>query len=180
VPPSQDWVADLARFLREVGVEGGLAEQTLARLLEAGATERQLRTTSTAEELKGMGILLGPRCVCVLERVPSRPLSPPSPPPAPRPPLLSEGAAMPPALLCRPPAPASYHVASPPLSGGTWEGGCGPPPFAGPRRRLCTARIQVAIHLPVAGGKPTTSSLSLAHDFVTIAAPAAPPPFGRP
>ncbi len=65
-------------------MEGGLAEQTLARLLEAGATERQLRTTSTAEELKGMGILLGPRCVCVLERV--RPLSPPSPPPAPPPP----------------------------------------------------------------------------------------------
>ena len=62
---SRDWLASLARFMREVGVEGGLAEQTLARLLEVGATERQLRTTVTAEELKGIGLLLGPRSACV-------------------------------------------------------------------------------------------------------------------
>ena len=56
-----DWLAGLARFLPEVGIEAGLAAETVTRLREAGATEEQLRTSATAEDLKAMGILLGPR-----------------------------------------------------------------------------------------------------------------------
>ena len=54
-------MAGLARFLPEVGIEAGLAAETVTRLREAGATEEQLRTSATAEDLKAMGILLGPR-----------------------------------------------------------------------------------------------------------------------
>jgi hypothetical protein len=56
-----DWVAGLSRFLDEAGISGGLVEETVLKLRAAGTTEQQLRTTATAEELRDMGILLGPR-----------------------------------------------------------------------------------------------------------------------
>ena len=67
---TQGWLAGLLRFLYDVGVSRELGEQTLGRLRAAGVTEERLRATVTAEELRGMGILLGPRsqegrmCVC--------------------------------------------------------------------------------------------------------------------
>ncbi len=39
------WMADLARFLTDVGIMPVVVEETLAKLHEAGATEVQLRTT---------------------------------------------------------------------------------------------------------------------------------------
>ena len=57
----EDWLAGLALFLPEVGIETALVQETLAKLRESGATEHQLRNSVTAAELKEMGILLGPR-----------------------------------------------------------------------------------------------------------------------
>ena len=58
----EEWLAGLAPFLREAGIDIALAKETVDRLRAAGATEQQLRSTTTAEDLKAMGILLGPRC----------------------------------------------------------------------------------------------------------------------
>ncbi len=57
-----DWLAGLASFMAEVGIPAGLIEETLLRLRAAGATEQQLRSTATHEDLERMGIEPGPRC----------------------------------------------------------------------------------------------------------------------
>ena len=49
--------------MSEVGIAVGLIEETLLRMRAAGVTEQQLRSTTTREDLEGMGIKLGPRCV---------------------------------------------------------------------------------------------------------------------
>ena len=58
----EEWLAGLEPFLQEAGIDAALAQETVDKLRAAGATEQQLRSTTTAEDLKAMGILLGPRC----------------------------------------------------------------------------------------------------------------------
>ena len=57
----EEWLAGLEPFLQEAGIDAALAQETVDKLRAAGATEQQLRSTTSARDLDAMGILLGPR-----------------------------------------------------------------------------------------------------------------------